>query len=215
MSSSTPVHQMARMTAKDRFIANSNRVVKDYSINSNQYMTTLTDHCITVDSVKQRHQCTPRDIANYIRMIQVKIKERQDNGIMHGIAYMESYINKILNEQLDMFLLATAKFKLIELTPTQCTVDMTMHRWTKRPSTVYQMIRIMLYCVFRQWKLSTDDLTVMATLTSPDQQRAFLPMGFRRCVDQPCSHDKSGIKMKLDWPLYKQLSQTPACITYH
>lgn len=204
----TSPSSLPSMTTKERYIANCNRVKVEDSIDSNEYNTILTRHSIIVDSVKRYDQCTHGDKANYIKMIQRKIKERQETGLVSGVSNMEAYIDKILNAQISMFLLATAKFKFIELTPNHCIVEMKMHRWTKRPSTVYQMIRIMLYCVYKHWKITIDSLTVRITLTSSAQQRAFLSMGFRPIIPG------TNINMQLDWTLYTQLHQTPACVNY-
>ena len=108
-----------------------------------------------------------------------------------------------------VLLLSVTKFQYIELTPHRCIVQMDMHRWTKRPKTVYQSIRIMLYSVYRQWRLTTDALTVLIKLTNPRQERAFRPMGF-----VPYNADDRSPRMVLDWSLYKKLPQHPATVDY-
>lgn len=108
-----------------------------------------------------------------------------------------------------VLLLAVAKFRYLELTPVQCIVQMDMHRWTKRPTTVYQSIRIMLYSIVRQWHLTTDALTVLIKLTTPQQEKAFSPMGF-----VPYPTDGLSTMMMLDWTRYKTLPQHPATVEY-
>lgn len=196
-------------TERDRFIANCDRVTVADSIDSNRYQVTITANTIVVDSVKELDQCSELDIYNYINMIHTKITKRRQNNILYGITYMESYIDKIINKNFKTLLLASTKFKYIDLTPHHCTVMMTMHRWTKRPKTVYESIRIMVYCVYRQWKLTLNSITVLARLTDSNQQKAFFPMGFRFKEYQ----GQSNI-LTLDWKLYTKLSQTPSDVEY-
>lgn len=196
-------------TERERFIANCDRVTNEDSIDSNCYLVTITTNAIVVDSVKNLDQCNERDINIHISMIQTKIEKRRQNDILYGIAYMESYIDKIITMNLDRLLLASTKFRFIEFTLHHCTVMMNMHRWTKRPKTMYEAIRIMVCCVYQHWKLTLDAITILARVTDSNQHSAFFAMGFRFTE----SHEKYDV-WTLDWKLYTQMSQTPSRVEY-
>ena len=219
-----------RLTGKDRVVANCDRVHASESIDSHHYTVMTSNKSIVVESIKVLDQCTESDIFHYTNMIHKKIEQRRRIGISSGVVYLESYVDKLLTSGKPMdtcnsqenqsrpnnpsshskvLLLSVARFQYIELTPERCIVQMDVHRWTKRPKTVYQSIRIMLYSVYQQWRLTTDALTVLIKTTNPHQERAFLPMGF-----VPYNADDQSSMMVLDWSRYKQLPQHPAKVDY-
>lgn len=199
-------------TNKHCFIANCNPVELQEGIDSNHYIVERKGNTIVVYSIKKLKNCSEEDVYNYINKIKQKIEKNIKIGITNGTTFMEKYINKILNKEINILLLGIAKFKITELDNTKCSIMMNIHRWTKKPKTMYESIKIVLYYLYRTYKLSLDCINVFAKLNPNNPTlflKAFEPMGF-----EMKSFDTNGHIIQLNWMKYTQLYHQKVIVEY-